>query len=387
MEIDPVILALFGPAPSDLDLSEDPAKSNSALVAVLFVIAACAVVLRFASRRIADTPLQKDDYAIVVALLFTGGSAGMSFGVGRFGAGKHVWAVTARDLSTASKLLFAHTYIFAAAVTFTKISVLLLYKRIFVTGTLSFSICIWTAGVITCAYPLTLAIGMANCCKPVSFYWTRFAGNTEGSCPLDVGTFFVALAIINVFLDAFILAIPIPQIVRLQMSTRKKISICGLMLLGSFVCCASCVRIYYLHEFATATDMTSLMGPASVWSAIEPSIGILSACLPNMRPLYIISRRKSSPSYAAQKSHSNQDPPSVPGLMTWGRGDPKKSNHKKDGFTQVQDEDEMHLTGPEVPLKCLVSSGASNADMYVDGIKVRSEVHVQHDSGNSLPKG
>ena len=67
----------------------------------------------------------------------------------------------------------------------------------------------------------------------MSFYWTRFAGNTEGTCPLDVGTFFVVLAIINVFLDAFILAIPIPQVVRLQMSTRKKISICGLMLLGS----------------------------------------------------------------------------------------------------------------------------------------------------------
>lgn len=104
MEPDPVIVALFGPAPSDLDLAEDPARSNSALVAVLFVIAACAVVLRFVSRRIADTPLQKDDYAIVVALLFTGGSAGMSFGVGHFGAGKHVWAVSSKDLSMASKV-------------------------------------------------------------------------------------------------------------------------------------------------------------------------------------------------------------------------------------------------------------------------------------------
>ncbi|KAF3001713.1 hypothetical protein E8E14_002650 [Neopestalotiopsis sp. 37M] len=375
MEIDPVILALFGPAPSGLDLSENPGGSNSASVAVLFVIAALAVVLRFASRRIADTPLQKDDYVIVVALLFTGGSAGMSFGVGHYGAGKHVWAVTSSDLSMASKLLFAYTYIFAAAVTFTKLSILLLYKRIFVTGALSFSICLWTAGVITCLYPLTLAIGMANCCKPVSFYWTRFAGNTEGTCPLDVGTFFVVLAIINVFLDAFILAIPIPQVVRLQMSTRKKISICGLMLLGSF-----CVRIYYLHEFATATDLTSLMGPVSVWSAIEPSIGILSACLPNMRPLWIISRRKLSPSYADRSARSNQDPPSVPGLVTWGRGDPKSSGKaSKDGFTQFQDEDEMHLTGPEVPLKCLISSSASDTGSYANGIKVRSEVHVQHE--------
>ncbi|KAI0162678.1 hypothetical protein BJ166DRAFT_274384 [Pestalotiopsis sp. NC0098] len=383
MEPDPVIVALFGPAPSDLDLAEDPARSNSALVAVLFVIAACAVVLRFVSRRIADTPLQKDDYAIVVALLFTGGSAGMSFGVGHFGAGKHVWAVSSKDLSMASKLLFAYTYIFAAAVTFTKLSILLLYRRIFITGALSFRVSVYTAGAITCAYPLTLAIGMANCCRPVSFYWTRFAGDTSGSCPLDVGLFFVVLAVINVLLDAFILAIPIPQIVRLQMSTRKKISICGLMLLGSFVCCASCVRIYYLHEFATATDLTALMGPVSVWSAIEPSIGILSACLPNMRPLYIISRRKLSPSYASRSGQGN-DPPSVPGLVTWGRGDPKRSGGSlnKSGFTQVVgEEDEIHLTGPDLPLKCLVSSAGSNDGSYIDGTKARSEVHVhvQHE--------
>jgi hypothetical protein len=88
------------------------------------------VVLRFASRRIADTPLQKDDYVIVVALLFTGGNAGMSFGVGHYGAGKHVWAVTSSDLSMASKVclyqpaplpLYAHTGVLQHSLTRLKV--------------------------------------------------------------------------------------------------------------------------------------------------------------------------------------------------------------------------------------------------------------------------
>lgn len=73
---------------------------------------------------------------------------------------------------------------------------------------------------------------MANCCKPVSFYWTQFEGNTDGHCPLNTGLFFVVMAIINLFIDFFILILPIPSILQLQMSSRKKAGVCGIMLLG-----------------------------------------------------------------------------------------------------------------------------------------------------------
>ncbi|KAI1857579.1 uncharacterized protein JN550_013148 [Neoarthrinium moseri] len=359
MSVDPVILALFGPAPTGVDLSESPVHSNNAAVAVLLVIAACAVLLRFAARRITGNPLQKDDWAIVVALLFTAGSAGMSFAIGSYGAGKHVWAVTGESLSTATK---------ASEVDF-------IGSRIFSATTFSFRLNIWIAGTITLLYPLTLAIGMANCCKPVSFYWERFAGNSEDSCPLDVGTFFVVLAIINVILDAYILTIPIPQILNLQMSTRKKISICGLMLLGSFVCGASCVRIYYLRVFSTATDITSLMGPVSVWSAIEPSIGILSACLPNMRPLYVMVRKKCSTSYASRSSTKRSDP----GPMTRRRFQQLRSHgNVKVNSQHGQEEDELELTKPNKPSRSFVSSGDSNDGIHDGGIVVQSEIVVQH---------
>lgn len=72
---------------------------------------------------------------------------------------------------------------------------------------------------------------MGNCCSPITYYWNQFRG-AEGHC-IDVNTFYLALGIINMANDVVILTIPIPQILKLQMSTRKKAAVCGIMLLGS----------------------------------------------------------------------------------------------------------------------------------------------------------
>lgn len=113
---------------------------------------------------------------------------------------------------------------------------------------------LWTAAFLVVGYPVTFVIAMANCCKPVSFYWTQFAGNTDGHCPLNTGLFFVVMAIINLFIDFFILILPIPSILALQMSLRKKAGVCGIMLLGGL----------YV-EFLTSR-LESL--PAACWSSV-----------------------------------------------------------------------------------------------------------------------
>lgn len=74
-------------------------------------------------------------------------------------------------------------------------------------------------------------ITMGLCCSPLSHYWTQFKG-TEGTC-IDVGRFFFILAIINLITDVILLAIPVPEILKLQMSRSKKIGVCGILGLGS----------------------------------------------------------------------------------------------------------------------------------------------------------
>ncbi|KAL1868530.1 hypothetical protein Daus18300_005964 [Diaporthe australafricana] len=212
-EVDPIIEAIFGPLPPGTDLNENPIIGNDVAVAVLLGIATAAVVTRLICRHFTSSPLKADDSVIVAALILTYATV---------------------DVAMAAKLLYAYSFVFAAAITLTKSSILLLYTRIFEVSDSRFRTLLWTAAFFVAAYPLTFVIGMASCCKPISFYWTQFAGDTDGHCPLKTGLFFVVMAIINLFIDFVILVLPIPSILRLQMSWRKKAGVCGIMLLGGF---------------------------------------------------------------------------------------------------------------------------------------------------------
>lgn len=44
--------------------------------------------------------------------------------------------------------------------------------------------------------------------------------------------------------------------------------------------------MYFLVIFEDGLDYTWNMGPVILWSAIEPTIGVVTACMTNMLPLY-----------------------------------------------------------------------------------------------------
>lgn len=69
MAIDPAIEAVFGPAPSDIDLEATSVRTNNSGVIAMIVLAAVAVITRFVSRIICRNPVLADDYIIVLALV------------------------------------------------------------------------------------------------------------------------------------------------------------------------------------------------------------------------------------------------------------------------------------------------------------------------------
>lgn len=69
MTEDPAIRALFGPAPSDVDLTASEVSINNGVVIAMLCLAVAAVILRFAARIALRNALMADDWAIVVALV------------------------------------------------------------------------------------------------------------------------------------------------------------------------------------------------------------------------------------------------------------------------------------------------------------------------------
>lgn len=122
------------------------------------------------------------------------------------------------------------------AVSSTKISVLLLYRRLFHAGDASmhrvYWAFFWFATFLAVVYPFIMFVVMALACRPVSFFWTQYEGATDGTC-IDYLKFYVIYGGVNLLNDAIVLLVPIPRIIALHLSWRKKISVTGIMMLGS----------------------------------------------------------------------------------------------------------------------------------------------------------
>ncbi|KAK7739763.1 hypothetical protein SLS53_005733 [Cytospora paraplurivora] len=314
--VDAKIEAVFGPLPAGTDLTADTRPGNNAAVAILLVIATISVVLRMISKYITHTGIKYDDYTIILALI-----------------------------------LFVYTFIYAAAVSTTKISILFFYYRIFQkqAGRL-FLISLGIGGFMAAAYPIIIWTTMASACRPASYFWEEFTG-VEGSCPVSIKDFFLALGVINMINDIIVLMIPIPQIWKLQMSVRKRLGVIGILTLGSFVCVASIVRIYYLSSFMNAVDVTYLMGPIFIWSSVEPSVGILGACMPTFPPLIRLAKTKATQGYGNSDSYSS----TPANTSVWS------ARRRQNRF----DEDELQLTNIE---------RGSDTNFNGKGIMVQSEI-------------
>ena len=108
----------------------------------------------------------------------------------------------------------------------TKISILLLYKRIF--SSLRFHKVIWGCICFVGAAGTATTLVAIFSCRPVQAFYDS---SVSGTCIDDV-QFYLATAIINMMHDFIILVLPIPLVWRLQMPMRNKLVATALFVTG-----------------------------------------------------------------------------------------------------------------------------------------------------------
>jgi hypothetical protein len=94
------------------------------------------------------------------------------------------------------------------------------------------------------------------------------------------------MVVSGVILDGLVLTLPWHPVWKLNMPTRRKVVVSGIFLLGAFVVISSIFRVVSMFDALVPNkDTTWTRAPAFYWATIETGIGIVSACLPTMRPL------------------------------------------------------------------------------------------------------
>jgi hypothetical protein len=116
------------------------------------------------------------------------------------------------------------------AVAFTKMSFLCFCLRIFPRKELRRTVHILLA--ICLAYGTAFTVTCLFNCTPVSYIWTSWDSEHTGKC-INFHVFAWAHAAINIVLDITILAVPIPELLRLSMSIKKKLYIIMMFSIGT----------------------------------------------------------------------------------------------------------------------------------------------------------
>ncbi|GAB1207802.1 hypothetical protein APSETT445_006537 [Aspergillus pseudonomiae] len=124
---------------------------------------------------------------------------------------------------------FANEISYTLLVPSIKISILLLYRRIFAVR--KFRIASLITGGLVMSWCLAVFITVFLQCRPIALNWDK---TLEGTC-IDPKKFFFGNAISNLLIDVVILALPIPMVLQLQLRLSQKLTILSIFLLGGLL--------------------------------------------------------------------------------------------------------------------------------------------------------
>ncbi|OTA82014.1 hypothetical protein M434DRAFT_85029 [Hypoxylon sp. CO27-5] len=261
---------------------------------VMEAVAALCVGLRFFSRRWKRQRIIISDWLILAAFTFGTGLTVLEI----YGIKEHALAypigstfenqefVTER-LNKAEYIEFSYLLIGILALGLLKLSVCFLYWDLFAMVMFRHFLLVWMSliAVWTAAFVLSMFLEcrshfMASF-GPLDDY-TKYC---ESAIPIGwslVGT--------DVGTDVITLIIPIPAILKSQLSKRSKVLALLTFMIGALSVSASAVKAYI---YITATqnvhneDAIVILTGISIWNLAEVQVGVVAACGPVLRPIVL----------------------------------------------------------------------------------------------------
>ncbi|KAL4882906.1 CFEM domain-containing protein [Aspergillus karnatakaensis] len=262
--------------------------------AVGIVVAILAVGLRLANRAM-DRRLGWDDYTIVLSLLFAIAVSAIGLKLKDFGLGKDIWTIPFDDIRMTLKLFFIEEELYGICIAMVKISMLLLYLRLFPNKPLRVAVFVFMG--LTAAWGATAFFVLLFSCRPISHYWNKWDGEHEGTC-LNQDSILVAHSVINILLDVGITIVPMPILIKLHMTLEKKVGVIAMFAVGVVVTLISIMRLVKTVGFNSTNNPTKDFIPVGIWSLLEFDVAILCACMPAIRALFIRFFKKPTATYA-----------------------------------------------------------------------------------------
>ncbi|KAJ5891764.1 uncharacterized protein N7473_007992 [Penicillium subrubescens] len=242
---------------------------------VFLVITPAFVAIRLWSRFNSKSGLGGDDWTILASTVFAIIVMAFMLASCTYGFGQHIANLTRPNRKITLKLFFVSQAFYKLTMNTTKMSILMLYLRIFIQRW--FRITCHTLLVIIASYMVAAFFASVFQCTPVPRAWDK---TIAGSC-IDITTNWYANAGFSIATDIIILALPMYPIYKSKTPLKRKIALMIVFALGAFVAVTSIIRMQTLNFSSTSPDTTYDIA-SSVWTITEENVAIICACLPMM---------------------------------------------------------------------------------------------------------
>lgn len=180
---------------------------------------------------------------------------------------------------------YVGSFVYAPCIGFAKLSVLSIFWTAFPARYLR-RVVVVTAAFVT-AWAIACCLVGLLACIPIHAVWDiELQASGQARC-IHLVKYYYGLQIPNILSDVFILILPWSAVRDLSrgLPLRQRVALFGIFSLGIVTVIFDIIRLVVLVQTPTTPDFSWNQVPASIWTDIEPSIAILVACLPVMRPL------------------------------------------------------------------------------------------------------
>lgn len=312
----------------------------------LIVVATVFVGARFFTRAYIVRSIKHDDWWILAAWIFSAGfSIAICVAVSE-GLGKHNVDIPDSEKDNLRHAQYAFSILYNPCLMLTKTSIIVFYLSVMSEDVDPvFKWCNWITLAITNIAGTALTFLNIFQCSPVSAGY-RWPIPTDAKCT-DIVTLYLSSAPVNIITDLALLFLPMPILTGLRLPKKQKIILIVTFSAGAFVAVVDVVRIAYLQDAAIdrlsvtngggsgqriveSTDFTWYASLSFMWSAIEVNIGLICACVPSLKPLFL----KFAPSFIKDSTDE---------ISPMGSFD---ATEKQDAMLSPSDNNQSVLTNP-----------------------------------------
>ncbi|CAF9941272.1 MAG: hypothetical protein ALECFALPRED_009049 [Alectoria fallacina] len=258
-------------------------KYNVITQSVCFATSTIFVSARLLTKIRFTPPLGPEDYTCFVAWLGLLAYGILDLVTDAYGEGTHLWDVTQTHAVHWAKLANVQEIIYGPIILITKISILLLYAKLFAPQRRSVTyILIQMLLYFNLLFYTAITVVKIFECTPRSKIWEK---TTPGHC-INLAVLLYVTGVVNTGSDIAILMLPLTVIWHLQMPTNRKIGVSAAFAAALFAPIASILRLEASIKGASSTDATYALFGISLWTQAEITTGVICSCLPTLPALY-----------------------------------------------------------------------------------------------------